>query len=777
MWGVWAGLFMGATTGLTQSITVRGFVVSPSGEPVVGANIQLLPGSGKDITRAEGFFSITSPTTSAQLGRHLYIFHVGYQPDTIALTFPLDSIIIIRLAERQLETVEMIAPAVDAVSLSEMGVLRLPLALVRKLPTLLGETDVIKALALMPGVQTSHQGNSTLLVRGGSQDQNLVLIDGVPAYNLTHLFGFVSIVNPDVVKGVTLYKGNFPARFGGRLSSVLEIDVRHGAQDSLQAELSLGALASRLRVEGPLFGGKGGFIAAGRASYLGLALLPLGVAVRRGTADSQLNYWLADGNFKAFFRWGEKQRHRIAFNVYGGTDRWRAQEGRRSQLNTFGLNWGNQIVSLTYAHTLGQRGFGEAILYTSRYAYALNVEQMSRPAVGDTLMIFEQGFQNRTDVWDAGLRYSIKYDLSAKYKLEVGGSVIRHQFRPSRFRLWQETFTQVTGAPMLTSLEAGLYGEAQWEALPSLSLTIGGRLSLYTILGKTYLNGEPRLSLGWELGSGWVAKAGYARMIQYLHLLSNSGVGLPNDVWVPVTERIPPAQAHQVGLAVEKSWTESGFSLSIEGFHKVLSGLAGYPRGTNLLANIPQNWEDILLTGGDGQVWGAELMLGKTAKRWSGWLAYTLMRSQRRFETEPDPHWFPDRHDRRHMFNLVLSLSMTTRWSLTTTFQYLSGTPVTAPIAVYRDLNGSNAWAYGPRGNVRIPPHHQLDLGLERKRTNPNGKLRTLSFGVYNLYNRQNPFYIEVSQSGDPGQQGQGFSLVQHSLFPLLPYLAYRWAL
>ncbi|MEM7660213.1 MAG: TonB-dependent receptor [Bacteroidota bacterium] len=295
------------------------------------------------------------------------------------------------------------------------------------------------------------------------------------------------------------------------------------------------------------------------------------------------------------------------------------------------------------------------------------------------------------------------------------------------------------------------------------------RNSFYWVGEESYVNWEPRFSLGWEFRQGLRAKAAYSRMSQYFHLLSSSGVGVPNDIWVPATENIPPAIAQQVGVSLEKNWSEAGISASLEMYHKTLRELPGFERGANLLRGLDDEWEANLLTGGEGRIQGMEFMLSREGKTVSGWMSYTLMRSERRFLQEGEA-WFFDRFDRRHMFSMVLMMPMKRTWTFTCAFRYLTGAPVTAPIASQRDADGNLAFIYGARGNVRIPAYHRLDVGWERRFRNSEGKERGLHLGIYNLYNRQNPFYLEVVEGG-----GDELQFRQQSVFPILPSVSYSW--
>ncbi len=766
------GLFWFSSLGalLGQDITLSGIVRDASGEPVVGISVADTLSRRGAVTNTSGYFSLRAPA-GAQV---LRVSHVSYARLYVPLHAERDSFLNLTVEPRTAETVTITADPLAVKPLSQMSVSTIPMSVVKSLPALMGERDVLKALALMPGVTTGIEGTSGLLVRGGSPDQNLMLLDGAPVYNVSHLFGFLSVFNPDAIKDVALYKGGFPARYGGRLSSVLDITMREGATSEHRGEAGIGIISSRVLLEGPLGKSKkGSYLVSARSSYLGLLLIPVKILYAQGDADAYYNYWMVDFNAKMNYQAGKNGR--ISLSLYGGNDNFNAVDGSFGPESRFGLNWGNQTATLRYTHLLGSKWFGQAMGIYSRYQYQLLASQKDSVRTGDTTYVNTNRVRSQSLVADIGAKYKLEGYLSSSLTLRLGAEVTRHQFTPSLFRIQSDTTEDRQGSGSIYTVEAGAYAEATWKPKPWLEINGGLRLSAYSVAGRNYAAPEPRLSAGIQLPANFQFKGSYSRMKQYLHLLTNSGVGLPNDIWVPVTAVIPPSQSDQFALGLEKDLPARKLHFSVEAYYKRLSSLTDYARGSNFLEVFSADWQNYLLTGGTGRIRGLEFFAQRTEGKVSGWVSYTLSKNERSFAQTDGGAWYPFRYDRRHVATVAGIFTLSKHWKASTTFSYSSGFPVSVPIARAQGPEGGWTWVYGPKGNYRTSSYQRLDVGFDHIKTSKNGNEKIFSIGCYNTLNRKNPFYIDIKGSSDPVTNVRSYNLVQRSFLPILPYFGWSW--
>ncbi|MDP5171226.1 MAG: TonB-dependent receptor, partial [Bacteroidia bacterium] len=662
-----------SNTSLAQSLThqLQGYVYGGNGEAIPHVKVIHLSTSSLAATNAEGYFSIRCSAGS----NRFFLSHVSFQKDTIRVDIKSDTLIEINLTPISLSEITILEDRVDLRPLSQMSVIDLPIELVKSLPALLGEQDIVKTLALMPGVTSGIEGTSSLLVRGGSQDQNLFLLDDVPIYNLSHIFGFVSIINPNVVKSATLYKGGFPAKYGGRLSSILDIQMRNGANDSLQGEVNLGIISSKILVEGPVKKGQSGYLFSARSSYLGLIFLPFRGAFENGDVASYNNYWMGDVNLKLYQNVGKNGQNRLSVNLYGGVDNWTTQSNDNGALSSFKINWGNQLASIKYHHLFHKNWFGKGMIYFSNYTYGLSTEQLVNEVANTAPQ--KVSYENNSKVSDIGIKYSATGYLGEKLTLEMGIESIAHFFNPILVKsISLESVTEVGETPIQTS-ENGVFAEVTTKISDHFETKLGLRQSLYHTKGKTYYGIEPRASLGYRLSPQTSLKASYSRMVQYLHSLSNNGIGLPNDIWLPTTDVVPPSLSNQIALGVEQYLPEPAISVSIETYVKHLQRITNYSADANLLNTYSSNWEQNIISDGLGRVYGVEVLVSKSAGFISGWLAYTLSWNNQRFNEINGGNWYPSRFDRRHMFSAVAQAKLSSSWKASATFTYSSGAPIT----------------------------------------------------------------------------------------------------
>lgn len=739
-----------------QQFTVSGQVRDESsGELLVGVSVSdSLSGTGT-FTNTYGFFSLTFAAKPPVLK----FSHVGYQPYYLQpeKDQPLD----IRLKRTSLlEEVVIIAPrALPGNPLS------LPVSEIRNMPVLLGEADVLKAFSFTPGVATGGEGSAGLYVRGGTPDQNLILLDDAPVYNAMHLGGFFSVFNPSSLKNADLYKGAFPARYGGRLSSIIDLTMKEGNNQKFGGEVGLGLLNQSLTLEGPIVKNKASFIVSGRVSTLGLT--PLLTRKRHaGTAGEDYIYKFHDLNAKLNFQLSKTDHIYLSF--YNGFDRFKYDEWSKTdakEVNTaVGNNWGNNTGTLRYSKMLSPKLFSKIILIYSDYTSQFTNDFSDG---GEAFYRYSD-----TRITDIGGKIQLDYFPNRRVEMRMGAEVTRHRFDP---------FNMTTNYAMesnadrirLKAGQASLFIDTDIKLTTRLSLNAGGRFTQYTVAGTAFRNPEPRLAANWSFAGPWKLYTSYTVMNQYLHLLVNNGYGFGYDAWLPATARIPPSRAKQWSAGISRKLVRPGIDLSLEYYRKRMTNMIDYPDGTNFTGMLADAWENIVKSGGMGRSSGLEMMVARNSGKLRGRLSYTLARSELRFDEINNGQWYPMKYDRRHNLNGSATFVFNKKWSLNGTFIYQTGHAVTLPVGAVL-YNNNVRFIYHERNNGRMPDFHKLDLGVTRYGTLWKKYETKLGFGVYNAYNRANPLYLDFKKTSDP-QTGENPSLVikQYSMFPILPFINY----
>lgn len=707
--------------------------------------------------------------------------YVGYETTLIELPNKRDTTLLIRLVEATNELKQVtINGRRESVLTQPIGQISIPIAQLKSVPALFGEADIIKALALTPGVTVGNEGTTGLLVRGGSADQNLILLDNATVYNAAHLFGFVSSFNPDAIKSVDLYKASFPARYGGRLSSVVDISMKEGNTKRSVKEASVGLVSSRLLLEGPLRykDQKASYMLSIRSSYFSLFTLPMLINQRINGQGNYANYWLYDINAKVNKEVG-RGRH-LYLSLYNGHDIWTANERISTNLSGFGLGWGNTTFSTRYTHILSQKLFLQLAGTYSHYQYGIKTESKvkanNRWETNNFLSVSSR-------VQDITGKIGIEWYANKHQKIQFGAEVIRHRFNPTQVKTTSvinpDTLAVINRSVFSTEFAA--YAESEANFSRWLTVRMGLRIVHYAVQQKTYPSFEPRLNAQLTLSPRLVVKADYSQMRQFIHLLSNNSVGLPNDIWVPATARTPPQAARQLSVGIGYQSARGNVDCSVDVYKKWTTGLIDYPTGTGFLTAFNRSWESLIERNGTGLSQGVELMIHKKSGRLKGWTAYTLSKHQRRFSAIDGGQWYAAPFDRRHVFSTTGQYALTDRISLAATWQFQSGQPTTLAVAQYPNATlEATAYpllVYAERNNFRMPSFHRLDLGATF--THQTRKRRSAQWvvGVYNAYNRANPFYLDFKQrlQFDLSYNVVGFSseLVRQGVFPVLPYVSY----
>jgi len=763
-------------TNAPRKQTISGYVrESGSGELLIGVTVYLPRLKIGTTTNTYGFYSITLPADSVEL---VFSF-VGYQPQARKLRLNQDTELNIQLSSEATALKEVVVSGESLRRVSEnpqMSVVEVPIQQIKDIPALLGEKDVLKVLQLMPGVQKGSEGNSGLYVRGGGPDQNLIILDDATVYNAYHLFGFFSLFNGDALKSVELTKGGFPARYGGRLSSVVEMNMKEGNKEAFHGEAGIGAISSRVTLEAPIVKNKSSFLVSGRRTYLDALIMPF------LPADQKFGYHFYDLTTKVNYDFGRKDK--LYLSGYFGRDAFFARNLDDGRTTEGGLDWGNATGTLRWNHLFNNRLFANASLIFSHYRF--NIYQLDQNRTSKYELEYQSGIR------DFAFKYDMDYLPNPQHAIRVGLQTTFHRFTPSAVVVKDSDISMLNQRVQhIDALESGVYVEDTYRPTPRLTINAGFRLSHFVNEGRSYLNPEPRLSGAYKLRDDLALKASFATMNQYIHLLSNTGIGLPTDLWVPSTRNILPQRSDQVALGLAKDFVERNLSLTVEGYYKKTRNVIGYREGASfLLIDDPTtaeevSWEDNI-TRGQGWSYGAEVLLQRKAGRLSGWLGYTLSWTQLQFDELNFGRKYFARYDRRHDVSLVGFYKVNDHITLSGTWVYGTGNAITLPLAQYQPVehNPGVPWPndsysyyrtvndYGPKNDFRMAAYHRMDLGIQFHKKKRWGE-RTWEISVYNVYNRQNPyFYYTGSESNSNGTSRN--VLKQITLFPIIPSLSYH---
>jgi len=768
---------MAMTTAMAQKVTISGSVRDiENGETLIGVNVFDKVTQKGAVTNNYGFYSYTTNSGEVEL---IYSF-VGYQPFVFKALLESDTTLMVKLTpSHQLSEVVVHGSREELLQENtQMGSINVPLRQIKDMPALMGEVDVLKVLQLLPGVQSGTEGASGLYVRGGGPDQNLILLDGVPVYNATHLFGFFSVFNADALNNVELIKGGFPARFGGRLSSVIDITMKEGNMKEFQGEGSIGLIATKLTFEGPIAKDKTSFLISGRRTYIDLLARPF---IRRETGGREsAGYYFYDMNAKVNHIFND--RNRLYLSFYGGEDVGYTRDDYSTTSNNerikstseSGLGWGNLITAARWNHVFNNKLFANFSATYTRYHFRLFDEyDYSRTGNGQDEERFYQA-DYRSGIRDYAIKADFDYIPSTKHYIRFGASNIFHRFTPGVFTATERSeWSDMVGGSIYDSQEYATYIEDDIQLGRKFKMNVGLHYSGFFVDGEHYHALQPRIASRYLINESSSVKASFSTMTQYIHLLTNAGLGLPTDLWVPATSEIGPQQSWQTSLGFYKS-LPGGFEFSVEGYYKEMEGLLEYKDGASFL-ETGENWEDKVEVG-RGRSYGAEMLIQKKIGKTTGWLGYTLSRTERQFDEINNNEWFPFRYDRTHDISLTVSHHLTPKIHLSGTWVYGTGNAISIPTEIYESINYNPEYGfmfgrvdhYEARNNFRMRDYHRLDLGVNFIKQKRWGE-RTWNISIYNAYNRMNPFYMDIGYNSQTRQK----SLVQYTLFPILPSFAY----
>ena len=787
-----------ATGHFLSAQTVSGVVTDrQSGETLIGATV-VDKRSGKGVlSNAYGFYSLTMPKGDSVSLRVSYVGYTPFELDTV-LTGNLELNVALH-AGVELKEVTVSAERVGSLRSSQISALEMPLEHIKAVPVLFGETDVLKALQLMPGIQSGTEGTSGLYVRGGGPDENLFLLDGVPLYNVNHLGGFFSAFNADAVKNVTMYKGSFPAHFSGRLSSVVDVTTNNGNDKEYHGLVSAGLIAAKLAVEGPIVKEKTTFSLSGRRTYADLLIQP-SMAMLSLTSDmnTTAGYYFYDANAKITHKFSD--RSRLYGSFYMGDDvlymRLKTKEGvlyGTSYKENLKLrySWGNIVGSVRWNYVINPKIFMNATVAYTQYRNKIGLTLIDEYSDGTDMSKYSGEMTYKSGIRDISARVDFDYAPKPNHNIKFGTNYIHHIFRPevsgSKINSYENydgveleyNLDTIIGQSIVHAEEINAYIEDDWSITDAVKINGGVNLSGFYVEHKFYPSIQPRLSGRFLITPDLSFKVGYAWMTQYMHLLSNSSISLPTDLWVPVTAKIAPMQAHQVAAGAMYSW--SGIAdFSVEGYYKYMDNLMEYRDGASFWGSSV-GWEDKVCMG-RGWSYGVEFLVQRNIGKFTGWIGYTWSHSDRIFDREGQEinngKKFPAKYDRRHDVSIVLMYKFNKKIDCSLTWVYSTGNMATLGLSEYEGEDGSVVSYVESRNNYRLPAYHRMDASVNFHRKLKHGE-RTINVSVYNLYNHKNPFLVyekegTISTNRTTGERYPS-SLVQVSIFPIIPSFSYTF--
>jgi hypothetical protein len=772
--------------------TVSGFVEdSIGGEKLVGATVIIQETGVVTTTNNFGFFSIACNNNEATL----IVSHAGYSLHQRRYQLSEDRSLNVKMNNNTSLTEVIVVgnkttPLQDQTQMSKVS---LPVTQVKSVPRFLGETDLVKALQMMPGIQQGSEVTGGMLVRGGSPDQSLILLDGSAVYNMSHVFGVFSIFNADAIKNIEVYKGAFPARFGGRLSAVADIVLKDGSMEAVHGDGSIGVLTSKLTLEGPLKKNKSSFIVSARRTFPDLLLIPFIQNQDDVTENLRVNFY----DISAKLRFELSAKNRLLFSYYTSRDFLRIKyvnnNSQRESFDDSRFGWSNHIAAINWNHVFNKRLFANTTLNFTRYRFKVSGESYYKSNTSADNYRINARYQS--GIYDISARLNFDYRPAPNHAVKTGFYAMSHVFTPGASVIKSNSQTQ--GGDIDTSFntinqsspEMGLYAEDEWNINNKVSLNAGFHFNLFKAPAKWYASIQPRLTFRYLLPGAIALKLSYAHMNQYIHFLSYNGLGIPADLWVPSTNKVKPMLSSQLAIGLAKSIYKNIIDITIEGFYKKMNGIIEYKDGETYL-NSETVWDE-KVEQGKGKAYGIELMIHKKKGKLNGWVGYTLSRSERQFKEINKGKSFPFKYDRLHDLEIMIIQQLSKRWEISLSWQFQTSTPYTISVGRYESLvngspfdpdnllggTGNPAGPVNPyqsvnlfegRNAVRLLNYHRLDIGFTYRRKKKRYE-KYWNFGLYNAYNRNNPYLYQLVRIDN----AQKLKLKGVGVLPVLPSIAY----
>ena len=771
-----------------QRRIVSGYITdAQTGEQLYAATIVEQNSRVGTTSNRFGFFSLSLSEGLVKLK----ISFVGYTSQDWTITLKTDTLLKIALkSENKLDEVVVKGTSASLASSNRLGQVKLSAKALAKLPSLMGEKDVMKSITILPGVQQGSEGSSGIFVRGGSPDQNLILLDDVPLYNVSHLFGFVSVFTPEAINSIDFYKGGFPARYGGRLSSVVDLRMKDGNKYKHETSINFGLISSQFTTEGPIKKGESSYFLSARRTLLDLIVRGAAAIGQKGADEKMIPaYGFHDINGKVNLKLNE--RNHLYWSFYSGKDKlaidysnhMKSMQKEETQSTSGSMHWGNVMTALKLNSQLNSKLFLNTTLSGSIFNYGDLFKGSTETIVSSDVSKSNFRLEYQSQIRTIGIKTDFDVYGNSNLPFQIGLFASANNYLPGKQQVARNEETDEYSSSEISSMDYGIYLDKKFKLGNLFSLTTGLRNAFYSIRNeKTYFTFEPRLSLTFAAHESTNYMASYAVMTQPIHLLSNGNIGLPTDIWVPSTKIIQPETSDIFSIGVKEA-IRPELKLSVEAYYKRLNHIISFNEGEGIL-DVDQNWEQ-KVTSGKGRAWGMETELRYSTSKLESWIGYTLAWNERKFEGMNKGRWFPYQYDRRHKLDLGIIMQLGNDWSGSATWTYQSGAPATFSGLDYsgspdnlndetidfftgRTINANRIQYYPSINGVRLPAYHRLDIGFT-KEWESYGKKKALSLSVYNVYSRQNPYFVSAKTKPD-GSTG----LKQFSLFPIIPSISYR---
>lgn len=771
-----------------QKYTISGYIKDKSsGEELLGANVIVNEGKSGTSANSYGFYSISLPAGTYEIS----FSFVGYAEQKKTINLDSDKTLNIELENSAVVTQEVVVSSERSrnVEDSRMSVTKIPIETVKTLPAFMGEVDVLKTVQLLPGVQAAGDGNSGFYVRGGGPDQNLILLDEAIIYNASHLLGFFSVFNADAIKDMEIYKGGMPAQYGGRISSVLDISMKNGNMKKFEAEGGIGTISSRLTVQGPIVKDKASFLISGRRTYIDLLIKPF---TKKESLLRSSGYYFYDVNAKFNYRFSDKDR--LYISAYYGEDVFNFKSNDAGF--AMGIPWGNGMASIRWNHLFSNKFFSNTTFVASDYKFQTSIEMTSDENSGTDFSFIQ----------DSGIRdFYIKQDFTwlpnPKHNIKFGLEYIYHIFSPNSVSasLADMSFESVTKNKQYAH-EAAIYIGDDFKINDRITLYAGVRGSIFNQVGPftryikdeyylqtidsvvykknesvaLYHSIEPRVSIKVGLDKSSSIKASFMQNKQYIHLASLSASTLPTDLWVPCSDRLKPQMGRQYAIGYFRNFFNDHFEASVEVYYKDMYNLIEYADGALPGDEVVQDNADNYFITGDGNSYGIEFFIKKRTGSFTGWIGYTLSKTDRFFDDVNDGKKFPAKYDRRHDISVTATYTITEKLTASAIFIYATGNTTTLPASRYM-IDGELTSEYGERNSYRMAPYHRLDLSLTWDHKKTDKWTSSWNFSIYNVYNRKNPYFVYFENSGTVKDGTFKTTAKQVSLFPILPSVTWNF--
>jgi outer membrane receptor for ferrienterochelin and colicin len=768
----------------SQNIIISGFIKDKeSHEPLIGANIYDSKLQIGTVTNSFGYYSISFKRGDSIRLTYSYIGYNDVEFYSLAKSH-LNKDVYLR-TNNLLKTVEVTASR-RIEERTSISMLSIPLKQIKTMPALMGETDIMRSFQLMPGVQGGKEGSSGIYVRGGSPDQNLFLLDDIPLYYVSHIGGFISTFDPNAISHVKLYKGGFPARYGGRLSSVVDIRMKNGNKQKTSGEIAIGTLSMKFSLEGPIKKDSSSYFLSLRRCNIDLVTRILSLYDSNGDAMGGYTFYDLYGKYHKIF----KNSDRFYFNFYSGRDNVFTHVDDKSAVpgtNSYKIHntvkWGNTMASLRYNHIFHPKLFGNLTLAYTQYRYQTKfeseVKEYESNSYRDNSSLMFSSLVN-----DLILKADFDYYPYSKQKIKFGFSGIYHAFKPGTSYYSNDNLdnnnSNIANPSDIYAYEINAYLEDEFRIAKDLTSNIGLRYSQYMLSGKTFFSFQPRININYLFKDSYSIKASYVQMKQYIHLLSKSGAGMPSDLWIPATKLLKPEESSQVTLGFAHTIAAKfPIELSVEAYYKTMKNLIEYKEVSSFFGNN-EDWEDQVETNGKAVVYGIEVLIQKKEGRTTGWIGYSLSKNERTFANINNGHSYPYRYDRRHDFSIVINHEFAENIVFSASWVYQTGNAITLANNHYQIINHdsysdngyifTDVHLYNGRNVYRMPAFHKLDISVSFIKKKKRG-IRTWVIGVYNAYSRYNPYYLYYKYD----KADEKIKLYQYSLFPIIPSITYSF--